>query len=40
MIDDLVFSSEADADDQLYDSLDGPSEEEAYLQGNCTLILS
>lgn len=31
---DLLISNEVDNDDQPYDSLDGPSEEEAYLQGN------
>lgn len=31
---DLNVASETEADDQPYDSLDGPSEEEAFLQGN------
>ncbi|KAL5486072.1 hypothetical protein ACEPAI_7116 [Sanghuangporus weigelae] len=36
---DLLVSSEVESDDQLYDSLDGPSEEEAYLQGEYKTIL-
>ena len=27
-----------DAQEEFYDSLDGPSEEEAYMQGRCSLI--
>ena len=26
----------ADAQEEVYDSLDGPSEEEAYMQGECS----
>ena len=37
-IGDLVVP-EDDAEEQLYDSLDGPSEEEAYLQGEYKIIL-